>query len=146
MNVANFWNHVLCLFYQLFLYILINFPEFPSHMLLATRTRSHFVLSYDDTSWTLIPMGIWNLLLTNELLIVVMWALLAARSSQEPLCCFQPHLPVLPKHFSKFCGKLVRKLKTIVRTLHKTRGSNLQYILVVVVRNCFREERLLTRE
>lgn len=133
--MANFWNPVLCLFCQLFLYILIYFPKSPSHMLLATRTKSHFVLSYANTSRILIPMEIWKLLLTNELLIVVVWALLAAPSSQEPLCCFQPQLPVLPKHFSKLCGKLVTKWKTIVSTLDKPRGSSLQYILLLVVRN-----------
>lgn len=135
MNIANLQNHVLCLFCQLFLYILGYFPKSPYDMLFATRTISCYVLSYANTIRTLIPMGIWNLLFTNELLIVVVRALLAAPSSQQPLCCFQPQLPVLPKHFSKLCGKLVTKWKTIVSTLNKPRESNLQYILIVVVRN-----------
>lgn len=80
-------------------------------------------------------MGIWNLLLTDELLIVVVWALLAAPTLQESLCCSQPQLPVLPKHFSKLCGKLVTKCKSIGSALDKSRGSKFQCILVMLVRN-----------
>lgn len=59
---------------------------------------------------------------------------------QHPACrslCAAPshNLPVLPKHFSKLCDKLVTKWKPIVNALDKPRGSNFQYILVVVVRN-----------